>query len=108
MSSHAVPAARWSVDVLAQRVGVSRTVLAERFRRLLGQPPMHYLAQWRLHLAAQRLDGSALPVKVVADEAGYESEAAFSRAFKRRFGMPPRDWRQRQEAAGGRDRPGRR
>lgn len=103
---HAAPAAPWSVDVLARRAGVSRTVLAERFRRLLGQPPMHYLAQWRLQLAAQRLDGSALPVKVVADEAGYESEAAFSRAFKRRFGMPPRDWRRRQEAGRDRARPG--
>lgn len=92
---HGAPGARWSVDALARRAGVSRSVLAERFRRLLGQPPMHYLAQWRLKLAAQRLQSSDLSVKAIADGAGYESEAAFSRAFKRHFGLAPRDWRRR-------------
>ena len=93
---HAAPFEDWSVPALARRVGVSRSVLADRFRRLLDQPPMHYLAGWRLQLAAQQLKTSDLPMKAIADRAGYESEAAFSRAFKRRFGLPPGEWRRRQ------------
>lgn len=98
---HEAPAAAWSVEALARRVGVSRTVLAGRFRRLLGLPPMRYLAQWRLQRAARQLVTGAPSVKSVAHEAGYESEAAFSRAFKRHFGLPPRDWRRRQALARG-------
>jgi len=93
---HAAPFEDWSVATLARRVGVSRSVLAERFKRLLDQPPMHYLAGWRLQLAAQQMKTSELPMKTIADRAGYESEAAFSRAFKRRFGLPPGEWRRRQ------------
>jgi AraC-like DNA-binding protein len=84
------------VDLLARRVGVSRTLLAERFKHFLDMPPMHYLTRWRLQLAAQRLKASDAPLKGFADLAGYESEAAFSRAFKRHFGVPPADWRRRQ------------
>ena len=92
---HASPHAPWTIDTLARRAGVSRTVLGERFKRFLDRPPMHYLAQWRLLLAAQRLKTSDAPVKTIADESAYESEAAFSRAFKRRFGVAPADWRKR-------------
>lgn len=87
------------VERLARRVGVSRTVLAARFKHFLDMPPMHYLTYWRLQLAAQRLKATDTPMKGIADHAGYESEAAFSRAFKRHFGLPPADWRRRQTLA---------
>lgn len=90
---HEAPLDDWSVERLARRVGVSRTVLVERFKRFLEHPPMRYLARWRLQLAAQELRATALPVKTIADRIGYESEASFSRAFKRHFGLPPSDLR---------------
>ena len=93
---HGEPFREWTVEVLARHVGVSRTVLAQRFARRLKQSPMKYLAQWRMQLAAQALKGSNAPVKAIADHAGYESEAAFNRAFRRHFGLPPGDWRRRQ------------
>lgn len=96
---HAAPLEEWSVDRLARRVGVSRTVLAGRFKHFLDMPPMHYLTYWRLQLAAQRMKATDTPMKGIADQAGYESEAAFSRAFKRHFGLPPADWRRRQTLA---------
>ena len=92
---HATPFADWTVEGLAKKVGASRSVLADRFNDFLDAPPMQYLAQWRLRLAAQRLKSTDLPVKAVADDCGYESEAAFNRAFKRYFGLPPGDWRRR-------------
>lgn len=94
---HAEPLMDWSVKELADRVGASRSVLNERFRRYLDQPPIRYLARWRLQLAAQEMKAGRLPVKAIADLYGYESEAAFSRAFKRCFGAPPGDWRKRQD-----------
>lgn len=93
---HAAPFDDWRLESLARQVGASRTVLAERFNHLLDQPPMQYLAQWRLQLAAKQLKTSDLPIKTIADRTGYLSEAAFSRAFKRHFGSPPGDWRRRQ------------
>lgn len=93
---HGAPFQEWSVDGLAHRVGASRTTLVERFKHFLQQPPMRYLAAWRLQLAAQRLKSTDLPIKTVADQCGYDSEAAFNRAFKRHFGLPPGDWRKRQ------------
>jgi AraC-like DNA-binding protein len=90
---HARPAQRWTVEDLARQVGMSRSGLAQRFTDLVGMPPMQYLARWRLQLAAQRLRLSDRPLVVVAEEVGYESEAAFSRAFRREFGMPPASWR---------------
>lgn len=96
---HMAPLEDWNVDRLARRVGVSRTVLAARFKHFLDMPPMHYLTYWRLQLAAQRLKATDTPMKGIADFAGYESEAAFSRAFKRHFGLPPADWRRRQRLA---------
>lgn len=96
---HAAPLAPWDVDGLARRVGVSRSVLAGRFRHFLGQPPMQYLTHWRLQLAAQTLKESMLPMKRIAEQAGYESEAAFSRSFRRHFGQPPAAWRRQQQSA---------
>jgi AraC-like DNA-binding protein len=94
---HAAPLHSWDVGSLAHRIGSSRSVLAGRFRHFLGQPPMQYLTHWRLQLAAQALKTSDQPLKRIAEQSGYESEAAFSRAFKRRFGAPPADWRKRQQ-----------
>jgi AraC-like DNA-binding protein len=87
---------RWTTEALAQEVGLSRSAFAERFTGLMGEPPMRYLANWRMQVAAQRLKGSHEPIVRVAFETGYESEAAFNRAFKRAFGMPPMTWRKRQ------------
>lgn len=95
---HAAPMHPWDVDSLARRVGSSRSVLAWRFTHFLGQPPMQYLAHWRLQLAAQALKTSDQPMKCIAEQACYASEAAFSRAFKRRFGSPPATWRRQQTA----------
>jgi AraC-like DNA-binding protein len=89
---HAEPAGAWTVERLARRVGVSRSVLAERFTEMAGHPPMQYLALWRMQLASRRLtDGGH--VAEVAEAVGYESEAAFSRAFKKLVGEAPGTWR---------------
>jgi len=93
---HAAPLRDWSVEELARAAGTSKTVLAERFKHYLEQPPIQYLAGWRMKMAAQHLKSTELPVKTIADHSGYESEAAFSRAFKRHFGSSPADWRKRQ------------
>jgi AraC-like DNA-binding protein len=90
---HARPAHRWTVEDLARQVGMSRSGLAQRFADLLGVPPMQYLAQWRLQLAAQQLRLGDRALASVAEDVGYESEAAFNRAFKREFGVPPATWR---------------
>ena len=96
---HASPRETWSVESLAREIGVSRSVLGERFKHFLDQPPMQYLARWRLQLAAQELKTTDRPLKLIAEESGYESEAAFGRAFKRHFGQSPGDWRKRQRSA---------
>jgi AraC-like DNA-binding protein len=90
---HGEPGKAWTVDELARKVALSRSVLAERFAALVGEPPMQYLMRWRLALAAQTLRSSGEAVARVAERSGYESEAAFNRAFKREFGMPPAAWR---------------
>ena len=90
---HARPAEPWTVDLLAKEVALSRSALAERFTGLLGQPPMQYLTRWRLQLAAQMLHSERRGIGAVASDVGYESEAAFNRAFKREFGAPPAAWR---------------
>ena len=87
----------WTVDHMAHEVGLSRSALADRFTRLIGEPPMHYLGRWRLQVAAQRLTTSHDPSARIAYEVGYESEAAFNRAFKRLFGAPPVTWRKQME-----------
>jgi len=89
-------ARRWTVDELGQDVGLSRSALAERFIRLIGVPPMHYLANWRMQVATEKLRSTNASLAQVAELVGYESEAAFSRAFKRSFGVPPATWRRAQ------------
>lgn len=90
---HRKPAAAWTLETLAGEAGASRSTLAECFTRFVGQPPMQYLAQWRLQLAARMLADGSAKVSAVARDVGYESEAAFSRAFKRFVGVPPAQWR---------------
>jgi transcriptional regulator GlxA family with amidase domain len=90
---HAEPAAAWTVPLLARRVGVSRSVLAERFRLHLGQPPMQYLTRWRLQLGARLLREAGDSIAAIAERVGYESERAFHRAFKRHAGVTPAVWR---------------
>jgi AraC-like DNA-binding protein len=90
---HARPSFNWTVEGLARQCGASRTVLAERFAQLVGSPPMHYLAKWRMQVASELLNGNA-NMATIAAEVGYDSEAAFSRAFKKMIGVAPSVWRQ--------------
>lgn len=90
---HADAAYPWTVEGLAGEVGLSRSAFAQRFSSLMGQPPMQYLAGWRLRIAARELRSGNRPLAELAGKVGYESEAAFSRAFKREFGVPPASWR---------------
>ncbi|GGC04732.1 AraC family transcriptional regulator [Novosphingobium endophyticum] len=83
----------WTIDDLAREVGLSRSALAERFVRLLGVPPIQYLANWRMQVASQELRNTAASLAQIANVVGYDSEAAFSRAFKRAFGSAPASWR---------------
>lgn len=83
----------WTTEELAREVGLSRSAFAERFTGLIGVPPMQYLTSWRLQLAALRLRESSVSTAQVAGDVGYESDAAFNRAFKRAFGMTPAVWR---------------
>jgi AraC family transcriptional regulator, alkane utilization regulator len=92
---HERPAHRWTVDQLAKKVGLSRSALGERFNELIGSPPMQYLARWRTSLAARALRETKASIVRVAEDVGYESEAAFNRAFKREFGLPPAAWRRK-------------
>jgi AraC-like DNA-binding protein len=86
-------ARRWTVDDLGREVGLSRSALADRFIRLIGAPPMHYLANWRMQVATQKLRNTSASLAQVAQSVGYDSEAAFSRAFKKAFGAAPATWR---------------
>jgi AraC-like DNA-binding protein len=90
---HAEPDRKWTVDELARSAALSRSALAERFTRLVGSSPMQYLTRWRLAQAADQLRAGSDSVARVAERSGYETEAAFSRAFKREFGVPPAAWR---------------
>src|SRR6185436_12566726 len=90
---HANPMRNWTVDELAREVAISRSALAERFTALVGEAPMRYLANWRMQLAKQLLREGVGSVQDVATRVGYESEAAFNRAFKRATGSPPATWR---------------
>jgi AraC-like DNA-binding protein len=91
---HACPSRNWTIEDLARDVGLSRSGLAERFAELVGMPPMHYLARWRMQIASGLLSGGT-NIASVAAEIGYGSEASFSRAFKKVVGVPPSAWRQR-------------
>ena len=83
----------WTIASLADEVGISRSALVERFTRYLSEPPMAYLTRWRLQLAARSLERTSRGVAEIAGDVGYESEAAFNRAFKREFGLPPGRYR---------------
>jgi AraC-like DNA-binding protein len=93
---HERPDRDWSVEDLAREVGLSRSALHERFLRYVGHTPMHYLANWRVQQGARLLRESNRKVAAIALDVGYDSEAAFSRAFKRLVGMPPAAWRRSQ------------
>ena len=90
---HERPDSDWTVDDLAREVAVSRSVLAQRFTEMVGESPMRYLARWRMQLAKDLMRDGARNIQDVATRVGYESEAAFSRAFKRETGSPPATWR---------------
>jgi len=98
---HRAPECPWTIAKLAQEVGMSRSVLAERFRHFLGDPPMTYLSRWRLQLGARMLTSTSYSVARISGDVGYESEAAFNRAFKREFGGPPARFRMQSKSARG-------
>jgi AraC-like DNA-binding protein len=95
---HRSPAHPWTIASLANEAGISRSVLAERFRQYLNEPPMAYLTRWRLQIGAQMLTSTSHSVAQIAAEVGYESEAAFNRAFKRQFELPPAQFRTRSKS----------
>ena len=92
---HARPERQWTVEDLAREVGVSRSGLAQRFTEMTGEAPMRYLTGWRIQLAKHLILQAGLSIAEVADRVGYESEAAFNRAFKRHVGVPPVAWRKK-------------
>jgi transcriptional regulator GlxA family with amidase domain len=95
---HQKPMYPWTIASLAREVGMSRSVLAERFRHYLDQTPMAYLTRWRLQLGAQMLTCTNKSVLQIAADVGYESEAAFNRAFKREFELPPARFRSQSKS----------
>ncbi|VVO02379.1 AraC family transcriptional regulator [Pseudomonas fluorescens] len=97
-SLHKSPAQAWTLDELARTAGTSRSVLAQRFQQLVGSSPMQYLAQWRMQLAANLLRRSNASLTHIAEQVGYQTDTAFSRAFRREFGAPPAAWRRSQSA----------
>ncbi|HVY93957.1 MAG TPA: AraC family transcriptional regulator [Bryobacteraceae bacterium] len=100
---HSRVAHPWTIADLADEVGISRTALVERFTRYLSEPPMTYLTRWRLQLAARSLQETPRGVSEIAGDVGYESEAAFNRAFKREFGEPPGRYRVRHKQTRGKN-----
>ncbi len=90
---HGDPSHDWTVDELAATIASSRSCLAARFRDIIGEPPIHYLTHLRMQLAARSLDESRWSIDRIASEVGYDSSAAFQRAFKRCYGVPPAAWR---------------
>jgi AraC-like DNA-binding protein len=92
---HASPQRNWTVEELAREAATSRSVLAQRFTELVGESPMRYLGGWRIQLAKQMLRDGPDGIGKVSARVGYESEAAFNRAFKRVTGSPPASWRRR-------------
>jgi AraC-like DNA-binding protein len=96
---HQRPAENWTLEQLSTEAGLSRSSLHDRFVHFIGQPPMQYLANWRMQLAARKLLDTESKVVDVALDVGYESEAAFSRAFKRVVGQSPAAWRRARTRA---------
>lgn len=101
---HGAPAHDWTIDELGKRVGLSRSAVHERFTQLVGQPPMQYLTHWRMQLASNRLRSTSANVASIAVDVGYDSEAAFARAFKRAVGVSPATWRRTDGELQGRQR----
>jgi AraC-like DNA-binding protein len=99
-SMHKSPAHPWTLEELARAAGTSRSVLAERFQDLVGNSPMQYLTQWRMLLAANLLVRSNAALSHIAQDVGYQTDTAFSRAFRREFGAPPATWRRSRKARG--------
>jgi AraC-like DNA-binding protein len=97
---HGRPAEAWTVERLAREVGVSRSALADRFAHFVRDTPMQYLTRWRMQLATHLLERPGVGLAQVAAEVGYESEAAFNRAFKKCVGIPPGAWRRGRQASG--------
>lgn len=95
---HSHPAQAWTLEELARTAGTSRSVLAERFQQLVGSAPMQYLTQWRMLLAANLLCRSNAPLARIAEDVGYQTDTAFSRAFRREYGCPPAAWRRNRSA----------
>jgi AraC-like DNA-binding protein len=89
---HDDPAHRWTLQQLAERAGMSRSTFALKFKETVGESPMEYLTRWRMLLAGDRLVNSSDPISVIALSLGYESESAFSTAFKRVMGCSPRQY----------------
>lgn len=102
---HKNPAHAWTLDELARTAGSSRSVLAERFQQLVGSSPMQYLTQWRMLLAANLLCRSNAPLANIAENVGYQTDTAFSRAFRREYGAPPAAWRRSRSLRGQQHQP---
>ncbi len=96
---HDRPGEQWTLASLAAEVHVSRATLARRFTDAVGEPPLSYLARWRMHLAAERLKHGSETVEEIARQVGYASEYAFNRAFARHRGQPPGRYRRLARAA---------
>ena len=90
---HRDPAHHWTLESLATQVAMSRSAFAEHFTKFVGTPPMQYVTSWRMQIAANQLVGTTDTVMAIANFVGYDSEAAFSRAFKKVVGVPPSEWR---------------
>jgi AraC-like DNA-binding protein len=95
---HADPARAWTLETLAHEAALSRSAFAERFTEFVGQPPMQYLTNWRMQCGAKALREGDATVATIAQDVGYDSEAAFARAFKRLVGLPPAAWRRAQRS----------
>jgi AraC-like DNA-binding protein len=93
---HREPSTAWTVESLAQTAGLSRAAFAQRFRHLVGEPPLTYLTRWRMVTAARLLADTGDPLQAIARQVGYTSEFAFSKAFKRDYGVAPGSYRQRE------------
>jgi transcriptional regulator GlxA family with amidase domain len=94
---HTKPGADWTAEELASAVNMSRSAFADRFTTLIGQPPMRYLTNWRMQIAANKLRDTRQSIAQIAFDVGYESEAAFTRAFRREMGQPPAAWRKQMQ-----------
>jgi AraC-like DNA-binding protein len=96
---HGRPAEPWTLEKLSEEAGLSRSSLHERFVHFIGQPPMQYLTRWRMQVASGLLRDTNAKLVEIALDVGYESEAAFSRAFKREVGVSPGAWRRERRGA---------